>query len=110
MVVIGGMGSMTGAVIGAIYLRGVQFFLPAEYQLLATGVGMLLLLMVFPGGLGQIVFNVRDRLLRRVADRYDLVVPSLVADRRVDVDILERVTGTGAEPPKAASELVGDNS
>ena len=58
MVVIGGMGSMTGAVIGAVYLRGVQYFLPSEYQLLATGVGLLVLLMVFPGGLGQIVFGV----------------------------------------------------
>jgi branched-chain amino acid transport system permease protein len=84
MVVIGGMGSMTGAVIGAIYLRGVQFFLPAEFQLLATGVGMLVLLLLFPSGLGQLVFDWRDRFLRRVANRHQLVVPSLVADKRVE--------------------------
>jgi branched-chain amino acid transport system permease protein len=104
MVVIGGMGSMTGAVIGAIYLRSVQFFLPTEYQLLATGVGMLILLMVFPGGLGQIFFSWRDRFLRWVADRNDIVVPSLVADRQVDAGVL----GQTGEMPAEPLELVAD--
>ncbi len=95
MVVIGGMGSMTGAVLGAIYLRGVQFYLPAEYQLLATGFGMLLLLLLFPGGLGQIVFTWRDRYLRWVAERNKLVVPSLVADVRVEAGVLEAAANGG---------------
>jgi branched-chain amino acid transport system permease protein len=94
MVVIGGMGSMTGAVIGAMYLRGVQFFLPSEFQLLATGVGMLVLLMLFPSGLGQLVFDWRDRFLRRVANRHDIVVPSLVADKRVEVEDPTVLTGS----------------
>jgi hypothetical protein len=37
---------------------------------------------VLPGGLGQLVFNLRDRLLRRVAERRGILVPSLVADKR----------------------------
>jgi len=37
---------------------------------------------VLPGGLGQVVYSVRDRLLRMVADRRGIVVPSLVADKR----------------------------
>jgi branched-chain amino acid transport system permease protein len=81
MVVIGGMGSMTGAILGAVYVRGVQYFLPAELQLFATGFGLLVLLLVFPGGLGQVFFQFRDRILRWVANRRDLIVPSLVADR-----------------------------
>jgi len=84
MVVIGGMGSMTGAVIGAVYVRTIQFYLPAQYQFLATGFGMLVLLLVFPGGLGEIVFRVRDRWLRRYAEKHEIVVPSLVADKRVE--------------------------
>lgn len=102
MVVIGGMGSMTGAVLGAIYLRGVQFFLPAEFQLLATGFGMLLLLMLFPGGLGQILFAWRDRFLRWVAARNQIVVPSLLADVRVEDQILRSAAGQ----PVTAEELV----
>lgn len=84
MVVIGGMGSLSGALLGAVYVRGTQLFLPAAFQLFATGIGLLLLLLIFPGGLGQIFFGMRDRYLRRVARRRGLVVPSLVADRRVE--------------------------
>jgi branched-chain amino acid transport system permease protein len=84
MVVIGGMGSMTGAILGAVYVRSIQFYLPNEYQFLATGFGLLFLLMFFPGGLGQLVFRVRDRLLRWFAERRKIVVPSLVADKRIE--------------------------
>jgi branched-chain amino acid transport system permease protein len=83
MVVIGGMGSMSGAILGAIYIRGTQYFLPVQFQLFATGFGTLLLLLFFPGGLGQIVYQLRDAYLRRVANRRGLLVPSLVADKRV---------------------------
>jgi len=80
-------------VLGAIYVRGTQYFLPAQYQLAVTGVGVLLLLMVFPGGLGQIVYSLRDSYLRFVANRRGIEVPSLVADRRVTTtdEILEHV-------------------
>ena len=81
MVVIGGMGSITGAVLGAVYVRGIQYFLPAELQLFATGFGLLVLLLVFPGGLGQIFFAMRDRLLRELAERKGIHVPSLIADK-----------------------------
>ncbi len=65
MVVIGGMGSITGAVIGAIYVQGVAYFLPQQsLALLATGAGLLILLMVLPEGLGSLVFRARDYLLR----------------------------------------------
>jgi branched-chain amino acid transport system permease protein len=84
MVVIGGMGSMTGAVLGAVYVRTIQFYLPNEYQFLATGFGMLVLLWFFPGGIGAIVFRVRDRVLRMFAEREQITVPSLVADKRVE--------------------------
>jgi ABC-type branched-subunit amino acid transport system ATPase component/ABC-type branched-subunit amino acid transport system permease subunit len=67
MVVVGGLGSLPGALLGAAYVQGVQFFLQGAAQLLATGVGLLGLLLVLPGGLGQAVFNARDRLIARVA-------------------------------------------
>jgi branched-chain amino acid transport system permease protein len=82
MVVIGGMGSMGGALLGAVYVRGTQYFLPAQFQLLVTGVGVLILLLFFPGGLGQVVYQLRDNYLRRVANKRGLLVPSLVADKR----------------------------
>ena len=84
MVVIGGLGSIPGAVIGSFYVMGTQYFLPAEWQFLATGAGLLLVLMIFPGGIGAALYDVRDAFLRRVAERRHLLVPSLVADARVE--------------------------
>ena len=82
MVVIGGLGSIPGAVLGAVYVYGSIYLLKPGFQFLATGAGLLILLMFLPGGLGELVFRVRDRLLRLVADRRGILVPSLVADRR----------------------------
>lgn len=82
MVVIGGLGSLPGAVMGAVYIRGAEFFLPPEWALIASGTGILLLLMFLPEGLGGLVYNIRDGILRKVAKRRDILVPSLVADRR----------------------------
>lgn len=84
MVVIGGLTSVFGAFVGAFALRGAQYFLGGGLQLIVTGSGVLFLLLVFPGGLGQIALRIRDAFLRRVADRRGLVVPSLIADVRVE--------------------------
>jgi branched-chain amino acid transport system permease protein len=101
IVVIGGLGSTTGAILGAVVIRGIQYFLPYEFQLLGTGFGVLLLLLFFPGGLGQLFYMGRDAYLRWVAERRGLLVPSLVADRRavaVDMDLrVAAASATGEE-------------
>jgi ABC-type branched-subunit amino acid transport system ATPase component/ABC-type branched-subunit amino acid transport system permease subunit len=84
MVVIGGLGSIPGALLGALFVRGVTWWLPVEWQILATGAGMLAVLLVFRGGLGAAFAGVRDAMLRHVVTRPRLVVPSLVADVRTD--------------------------
>jgi ABC-type branched-subunit amino acid transport system ATPase component/ABC-type branched-subunit amino acid transport system permease subunit len=67
MVVIGGLTSATGAILGALYLWGTKWFLPTEWQALAQGAGVIVVLLLFPGGLASVVFGVRDRVLRTVA-------------------------------------------
>lgn len=99
-VVIGGLGSVQGAIIGALYLRGIQFFAPS-LQLLSTSFGLLLVLMFAPGGLGGLVFQGRDAVLRWLANRWGIVVPSLVADRRVEEPEL-----TASEPEPNPREEV----
>lgn len=81
MVVIGGLGSIPGVLLGAAYVWGTQYFLPGQWQFLATGAGLLLILMILPGGLGAVLYDIRDWLLRQVAQRRKILVPSLVADR-----------------------------
>lgn len=80
MVVIGGLGSLPGAVMGAMYIRGAEFFLPAGWDLIAGGIGVLALLLLLPEGLGGLLYDLRDRYLRRVARRRGLVVASLAGE------------------------------
>jgi branched-chain amino acid transport system permease protein len=80
MVVIGGLGSLLGAVLGAVYVYGVQYLLPPGWSVFATGAGIVALLMFLPGGLGEIAYRIRDSVLRRIAMRRGLLVPSLIAD------------------------------
>lgn len=80
--VIGGLGSIFGALLGVFTFRWLQQVLSGEMRLLVTGTGLLVVLYLLPGGLGQFVFAIRDRYLRWVANRRGLLVPSLLADRR----------------------------
>jgi len=108
MVVIGGMGSLPGALLGATYVRGAQYFLPSEWQFLATGAGLLLVLLVMPGGIGAALAKARDSYLRWVAQRRRLIVPSLLADRRAeDTALPDDLLEVAAEAAEAAT--VGKN-
>ena len=70
--IIGGLGSVAGPILGALWVRGIPQTIPEELddlvRLLTSSIGLLVLLMYFPGGLLQIVYSIRDKLLER-ADR-----------------------------------------
>jgi branched-chain amino acid transport system permease protein len=102
MVVIGGLGSLPGVLLGAAYVWGTQYFLPGQWTFLATGAGLLLILLVLPGGLGAVLYDVRDWLLRQVAKRRGLVVPSLVADVRVEEPVPEPLLEDAEEAAERA--------
>ena len=65
MVVIGGMGSVSGAVIGAIFVIGIPAIAPNNQlvSLLTSSIGLLVVLLYFPRGLNQITYGVRDAIL-----------------------------------------------
>src|SRR6516164_5543445 len=75
MVVIGGMGSVSGAVIGAIFVIGIPAIAPNNQLvgLLSSSLGLLVVLLYFPRGLNQITYGVRDAILswadRRIGER-----------------------------------------
>jgi branched-chain amino acid transport system permease protein len=76
--VTGGLGSVVGAVTGAVYARGAQWLLPGSWQILASSVGVLAVLMIIPDGLAGILFRVRDAALRGLARQRGIDAPSLV--------------------------------
>lgn len=65
MAIIGGISSTIGPVIGALWVIGLPAFAPTNrlIPLFTSGVGLLILLLYFPGGLVQIGFSARDRLV-----------------------------------------------
>jgi ABC-type branched-subunit amino acid transport system ATPase component/ABC-type branched-subunit amino acid transport system permease subunit len=75
MVVIGGMGSVSGAVIGAAFVIGIPAIAPNNQLLglLSSSLGLLVVLLYFPRGLNQVTYAVRDAILawadRRMGDR-----------------------------------------
>jgi branched-chain amino acid transport system permease protein len=91
MAVVGGLGSIGGAVLGALYVKGIQYYLTQpQWAFLSTGFGLLLVLLLMPGGLGAAFGDVRDTVLRWFARRRGIRVPSLLADTRVeDVQVPE---------------------
>jgi branched-chain amino acid transport system permease protein len=100
MIVIGGLGSIPGAFLGAFLIKGLAYFssifplgVRPYLNFFTTGVGLLIVLLLVPGGFSQIFYGFRDRGLRWVADRRGIIVPSLVADMRT--------TGTGGAPMAA---------
>ena len=81
--VIGGLGSIAGALVGVLLFQYLDTITAlGDIRQALTGGVLLVVLLVFPGGIGQLLYNLRDRVLRRIANRRDILVPSLVADRR----------------------------
>lgn len=107
MGVVGGLGSIPGAILGAGYLSFVDnspFTTTAITRLLATGVGVLFVLLLIPNGLSGVLYTARDGLLRLIARRMNIVVPSLLADVAVDASAPSLRRGEKA----AAARLSGD--
>jgi ABC-type branched-subunit amino acid transport system permease subunit len=77
MVVIGGLGSVSGAVLGALYLEG----LPAIFgsnetiQFLTSGLGLIAFILYLPGGLGELLQRFGDLVtlgVRSAQDRFSV--------------------------------------
>ncbi|MDQ3946670.1 MAG: ABC transporter permease [Actinomycetota bacterium] len=102
LAVLGGIGSVNGALLGSLYFNVTGYFVtsPLFAGFLGAG-GTLLLLYAAPGGLVSVVSQMRDAVLRVVAQRRQMVVPSLFADYDPDaharrlIPLADPATGTG---------------
>lgn len=77
MSTIGGLGSIGGAITGAFGMRTAVDQVPAGVRLLVTGVGLLVVLMVIPGGVAGVASSLRDRLVKWVAGRNGIALAGL---------------------------------
>jgi ABC-type branched-subunit amino acid transport system ATPase component/ABC-type branched-subunit amino acid transport system permease subunit len=63
MVVLGGVTTVTGPILGAMWVRGVPYAFGATAGLLSSALGVLVILLVWPGGLASVAFRLRDRIV-----------------------------------------------
>ena len=98
MVVVGGLGSVAGAIVGAVFVKSTEWFsviAPVRFRFLFTfagsGIGLLLVLWLLPGGFGSVLYGIRDAWLRFVARRRGIVAPALVTDAGISRPPLVRI-------------------
>jgi ABC-type branched-subunit amino acid transport system ATPase component/ABC-type branched-subunit amino acid transport system permease subunit len=88
--VIGGLGSLTGAVTGALWVVGLPTFWPDNdtVLLLTSSIGLLIVLLYFPGGITQIGYSLRGSILNWLEQR-----------------LPERPTKTITAPPRSLTRI-----
>jgi ABC-type branched-subunit amino acid transport system ATPase component/ABC-type branched-subunit amino acid transport system permease subunit len=103
MAIIGGLGSVAGAVIGALYVVGLPalFGNSVEVSLMTSSIGLLVLLLYFPGGLVQVGYSMRDALFRRLAR--DMPVPE--SSGRSSIEMVERIARNTGRDDIAYAEV-----
>ena len=106
--VIGGLGSLSGAVVGALWVVGLPSFWPQNefVPLFTSSIGLLLILLYIPGGFVQIGYYVRDSLLRWVEKRMGPVeqtktvtAPPASLQRAATLEARRRATPTAVCSP-----------
>ena len=75
MVVIGGLGSISGAILGALYLEGLPAIFGSNQtiQFITSGLGLLAFILYLPGGLAEVLHRFGDLVtigVRAVLDRF----------------------------------------
>ena len=101
MVVVGGLTSVWGAILGAVALRYAEYVVSGGLQLIVTGAGVLVLLLVFPGGLGEVGLRIRRFGLDRIARRRGLGDAGAADDDAV----FERVLASDDHAAEAADPV-----
>ena len=68
MTVVGGLGLLSGPLLGVLFVIGLPAFVPLDAAgLAATKLGLLILILYFPGGIGQKLETLRNWLVRKIA-------------------------------------------
>jgi ABC-type branched-subunit amino acid transport system ATPase component/ABC-type branched-subunit amino acid transport system permease subunit len=106
MVILGGVTTVSGAIFGALWLRGLGYviepLLPSltgsSVALLVSGVGLLIAVLQFPGGIASVALMVRDKVVARLTGE------NVVADLRA----AREPTPRPSLPARTAATPTGD--
>lgn len=111
MVVIGGLGSLIGPVVGALWVIGLPAFFPDNelVPLFTSSVGLLFILMYFPGGFAQIGYAARKVVYDWAVGRLGPVEEAAVAEADAAGEVAPR-RATVVAASAAVDEATGVES
>ena len=83
MVILGGVTTITGTVAGALFVKGgallvdpiVKSLVSSSGTLIVSGVGLLVTILQFPGGIAEVLFRARDRIAGVIAGKVERPPP-----------------------------------
>ena len=78
--VVGGLGSLLGAFLGSLYWNGTFFWTQGPWRLFASGIGVLIVLLVAPSGIAGLWADLRDLTLRWWGKKHDVGEADLAED------------------------------
>ena len=107
IVVIGGLGTIIGPVLGALWIEGLPslFDNSSVVALFTSSIGLLLVVMYFPGGFAQVIYSWRSSALRWAESRYGLSAPPKGAQGVVRLPASHRVRPDSGHPVLETSDL-----
>jgi hypothetical protein len=87
-----------------VFLRGSEWFITSpEWRLLSSAIGVLIVLLIIPGGLASLVIKVRDRLVTLIVKRNPVSSTDTVSTESVNT----AHSINGVEHPAAAERSDG---
>lgn len=92
--VFGGVTTVTGVILGAVWIQGIPRILGEGYALVSSGFGLVLILILLPNGLASLVFKVRDRVVAALASNSGEVTGGEASTAPLD--------GTDSRAPRGA--------
>jgi ABC-type branched-subunit amino acid transport system ATPase component/ABC-type branched-subunit amino acid transport system permease subunit len=95
--VVGGVGSLTGPMFGAVAVQGVSYVTVGSLALALISLAQLLIILFLPGGLVQFVTSARDRCARVLARRAGVDLTDAGTTART---VGEITTSIGREAPR----------
>lgn len=108
MAIIGGIGSAMGAIIGTAYIEFIEYFgVEGVVGAFARNGGPILIIFLAPAGIIGVLVAMRDSVLRIIAQRRQIFVPSLFGVRAEDADA-RLVHLSELEPTAGLAALPGD--
>jgi ABC-type branched-subunit amino acid transport system ATPase component/branched-subunit amino acid ABC-type transport system permease component len=97
--VFGGITSVTGAVLGSLWIVGIPRLLGDDYALFSSGFAVVLILLLLPGGLANVVFRLRDRAVEWLVKDDPVVTAAPAAAVRPTLQRIEQRPALGGVQP-----------